>query len=282
LGPSETEPAIVEWHWYDDLAGYAGVARWALILFLLVLVKGNRNWRAWTILIPFYLLGEIVWPWVQRLEPFLSPGSGQYGLPFQWLAVAWTALWLLGPWLAKCRPPLAFVLALVLGATIGLANHFGLKEQRHLSQPLTTYAVWFFALLSAFTLSGVSCRRSYRPGRFLAWLVPWLVVGVAMGLACEHFWLSWYVPSRWRPLPISYLMPQLALMSWCGTAALYVLNLPFMYLAFRCPPYRDRFRKILRLAASAPPAMNPSGTPSGQGVPLAATADQRGRKTCGG
>jgi hypothetical protein len=282
LGPSESEPAVVEWQWHDDVPGYAGVARWALIGVLLVLVKANRNWRAWTILIPFYLLGEIVWPWVERLFSFLSPGSGQYGLPFQWLVVAWTALWLLGPWLAKCRPPLAFVLALVLGAAIGLANGFVLYEQRHLGRPLTIYAVWLFALLLAFALSGLSCRKTYGAGRFLAWLVPWLVVGVAIGLVCEHLWLSLYVPGRLRPLAISYLMPQLALMSLCGAATLYLSNLPFMYLAFRCPPYRDRFRKILRSAAFAPPAMNPSGTPSGQGAPVAATAHQRGRKTCGG
>jgi hypothetical protein len=38
---------------------------------------------------------------------------------------------------------------------------------------------------------------------------------------------------------------------------LYLLNLPYQYLAFNCYLYRERFEKILRLPAYVPPAEAP-------------------------
>jgi hypothetical protein len=53
-GPGKTEPILVEWHWYCHFwPQYAG---WILILALLILVKENRSWQAWTILIVLYPL----------------------------------------------------------------------------------------------------------------------------------------------------------------------------------------------------------------------------------
>ena len=79
------------------------------------------------------------------------------------------------------------------------------------------------------------CRKNYRPRRFLVWLVPWLVVGVIVGITCEFAWLLLPRYLAGSGPPILALLPRLALIGLCEAGILYVLNLPFMILAFRCP-----------------------------------------------
>jgi hypothetical protein len=256
LGPSKSEPVSIEWHWYYHLPNFAG---WGLILVLLLLVKENRDLHAWTILIPFLLLSEILWPWMDRLFSLSSPSMEHYGASLQWLLVGWTAIWLLGPWLARVRPLLNFALAVMLAALIGVAAQFGSYGNAYLNMQLLDYAVWMFALLVAMVFSAACCRKKYSPRRFLAWLVPWMVVGVTVGIACEFAWLLLprYLAGG-RPPDLS-LLSRLVIACLCEAGILYVLNLPFMILAFRVPTYRERFRRVLRLPL--PPDASPAAVP---------------------
>ena len=196
----------------------------------------------------------------------LSPnGADLYGLPFQWLLVAWTAVWLVSPWLARRSAVVALTLALGLAALVGAAGEVGASGRLAFTISLTDYAVWVFALGIAFVLSGLSCRRTYRPRRFLAWLVPWLIVGAAVGVTCKMLLVlapRFFDQHAVKP-PALLLLSVLALVSLGTAGALYLLNLPFMYLAFRYPLYRDRFHKLLRLPESVPPAATSSDASTG-------------------
>jgi hypothetical protein len=284
LGPCNNKTVVVQSPWYYSLLGFAD---WALIGALLVLVKENRSWQAWTILLPFGLLSEILRPWTERILSWFStqaaqfdslaglvvfgpnwdgymPYGEQYDFPFQWLVVAWTVVWLLSPWLARCRPLPAFVLAMGLAAILGVMDQFGVYQRLHFSQPLINYLISIFALLLAFALSGLSCRNTYRPGRFLAWLLTWLIVGVAVGLICELGWLYAYLSRRSSAPPVSFLQLRLISFSICIAAVLYLLNLPFMVLSFRCPTYRDRFYRLLRLPEYTANETTPSDACTGR------------------
>ncbi len=249
LGHVESEPVLVEWHWYDHLPGFAG---WALIGTLFVLVKENRHQQALTILLPFFLLSEVLWPWIAYLFALLAVDTRPFSYPFQWLVVAWTALWLAGPWLARVRPALGFVLALVLAAMVGLAAEFGLWQRLRFDPPLTNYAVMAFALLLAFVFSTFCCRHRYTPRRFLAWLVPGLIVGVALGPIGKAIWLYANFAGAATFPPVSVLLLRMTVFSLCLAGFLYLLNLPFMYLVFYCPLYGERFHKVLRLPEYVP------------------------------
>ena len=244
LGPHKSEPVLVEWQWYYHLPSFAG---WALIVALLVLVKENRNRQAWLILTPFLLLSEILWPWTERILALVLGNADQYEAEFQWLVVAWTAVWLISPWLARRRPALAFVLALVFAMIVGVVAEFGLYQHLAIGMSLMNYLAWAFALLLAFTLSGLCCQKSYRPRRFLAWLALWLIVGVTLGMACEVGWILSHSRSDVSAERVLHVLPGVAVVSLCTAGTLYLLNVPFMVLAFRCPLYRDRFHKLLRL-----------------------------------
>lgn len=248
LGPNTSEPVPIEWQWYYHLPSFAG---WALIAVLFVLVKENRDRRALTILIPLLLLSEVLWPWIERLLSCSGMNPDQLGPPLQWLLAAWTAVWLLSPWLARRRPILAFALAWLLTAGIGAAAETGLYRRLVVGEALMIYLVCTFALLTAFALSGLCCRNNYRPRRFLIWLAPWLVVGVIAGFMFEL--VRSLVGRGLPPSGLPYLLPRVAVVSLCTAGVLYVLNLPFMYVLFRCPLYRDRFQKLLRLQPVAPP-----------------------------
>lgn len=255
LGPSESEPAAVEWQWHYHLPSFAG---WALIAVLLIFVRENRNRSAWLILIPFLALGEVIWPWTVRLLSLPSRTGSDYGLALHWLLVAWTAIWLMSPWLARRRPAAAFVLAAAIVAIVGFAGQlgsllgldipFGFVQRMFLGESIMMYLISAFALLVAFVLSGRSCRRRYSPERFLAWLAPWLFLGILAGCMSVYAWMY-----------LSILL-QLSIVSLCLAGILYLLNLPFMYLAFRCPEYRDRFHRILHLPEYRKPASEVSAS----------------------
>ena len=258
LGPSESEPVLVEWHWYYHWPILAG---WIFVGALLVLVKENRNRQGWAILIPFVLLSGILWPWLQRLLASSPMPVDQYELCVQWVLAALTALWLISPWLARLHPILACALALGLSATIGFAAQFGVLEHRHCHWSMKVYGISIFAFLLAFIMSRVSCRKACLPKRFLARLLPWLVIGVFLGLTYEFIWLGGQLSSS-SSIPL--LLLRIILVSVCMGTILYLLNLPFMYLAFRCPTYRDRFHKLLRLPEYVGPAATPSDDCAGK------------------
>ena len=99
--------------------------------------------------------------------------------------MAWTALWLLSPWLLCLRPAPAIGLRRLVVAGVGAAAEFGLSKLFVFTPALMNYAILILALLLAFVLSGFSCHRNYSPRRFLLWLVPWLIVGVTLGALAE-------------------------------------------------------------------------------------------------
>jgi hypothetical protein len=254
-GPNETEPIQVEWHWYSHF--WPQGAGWILILVLLILVKENRSWQAWIVLILFFALAELFVPWVGHSERMPRDEIAF----FRAIIVAWTAAWLLGPWLAKCRPAVAFVLVLGQALLIGMAVQYSFRQSL-LRDPLSlvVFATMFFPLPTAFALSGLCCRRTYRPWRFMLWLVPWLVVGFAVGcILCTVGVLVWGEDlPHGDPSDVLFFLTVGPLVF--ATVA-YLLNLPFMVLAFLCPPYRERFRKVLRLPECLPPSRPaPEGT----------------------
>ena len=241
LGPNEGEPTLVPWQWYYHLPSFAG---WALILLLLILLKENRNWQAWTILIPFLLLTDILWPWIE-LALFR-----QISFSWHWLITVWTVMWILSPWLSRLRPIIAIVLSIVIAAVFGVAAQFGVYGGWSLPcNNLAFYGVGILALLSAFVLSGQRCRQKHHPRRFMVYLVPCLMIGTAAG-----FLIVFCATARVSSFPgITFFgLFVFGVETLLFTAIWYLLNLPFMILAFRCPLYRRRLYEILRLPNESP------------------------------
>jgi hypothetical protein len=266
LGPHKSEPVAVEWRWHYHWQWnyhWPVLSGWIIVGALLVLIKENRSRQAWLILIPSLLLSAVLWPWIQRQFSLPSDVAQLFGFPFQWLVAAWTAVWLLSPWLARRRPVVAFASAVGLFAMVGIVAQFGVLRNR--GQSLRIYGIAVFALLLASVLSSYSCRKSYRPARFLAWLLPWLIIGVMAGLIYEFIWLDGLLASA--PSIPELVVRIIFTVPLCAGVLLYLLNLPFMILAFRCPTYRDRLHKLLRLPEPPPPPVAPAACSEMEGEP---------------
>jgi len=257
-GHGETEPILVEWHWYYHFLPHC--AGWILIIALLFLVKENRSWQAWTILILFFPWSEVIVPWFGRVNRMPREEIAF----LQAIGVAWTAVWLLGPWLARCRPKFAAAVALVPVCSVGIAIQYWFQQSLLglLREPgwLIASVVVFLPLLTAYALSAHCCRKSYHRWRFMLWLLFWVVVGFAVVvIICSISVLLWRtdLPPRGSS---DFLMALIVGPLAIGISA-YLLNLPFMILAFFCPLYRERFHKVLRLPRCLPPAhIAPEGT----------------------
>ena len=248
LGPRKSEPTLFRWQWYHHVPS---LALWVVIFMLLVLVKGNRNRQAWLILLP--LLAVTV---ISRMIPrlfLLSPATVEAFASFSVsIAAAWAVVWLLSHWLAKCHATAGFFLALMAMLMVGglsYASIYGISSARELVYWWGPYGTCVLALLLAMMLSGFNCRRQYRPGRFAAWLLLWtialpiaflpvvFVIPMALAVAFTAFGLLEFV---------MILVVSLFLGGLLG-GALYLLNLPFLFLAVRCPFYRNRFHNAFRL-----------------------------------
>jgi hypothetical protein len=218
-----------------------------LVLALLVLVKENRRWQAWTILIPFLLLGELLIPWLGRLERMPGDTLGFV----QAMVTAWTAAWLLLLWVARFRPAIGCVLVVGQAVAVGVTCWL---QQGLMSDWLSLLGVttMLLPLPAALILSRRCCRSNYGNGRFMAWLLLWAIVGTAVadGL-CTSAVLLWGVGHHDVSEIVFYLLVGSLMFGLCA----YLLNLPFMVLTLVCPAYRDRLQGSRRPA----PALLDSG-----------------------
>jgi len=268
LGTGESAPTLVRWRWYYHVPS---LSLWVLILLLLVLVKGNHNWQAWLILVPPLAIA-ILWRMFTRLVSMPPSMAEPVGNLFVSLAGAWGIVWLLGHWLSSRRGAAALSLALAVMFTVGGLSYF-IGDGSSSGENLVLWAVPFgggaVVLLASMVLGRWCCRREYHTGRFMAWLLLWsiivpivvipvfVVLSAAISMA--------FVPSdpmETLAMLVMGLVSSLVFGGFFG-GALYVMNLPFMFLAIRCPFYRDRFQTALRLPSAA------------QGHPLAAPCDER-------
>jgi hypothetical protein len=101
------------------------------------------------------------------------------------------------------------------------------------------------------THTGYFCRKKYSPRRFLVWLAAWNVAA-ALGVLTVTF-VVFVVMGFIGPghqMSVGDLLKPVIIIA-VGSAALagilYLLNLPFLILAFKDPFYGDRFERMFHL-----------------------------------
>jgi hypothetical protein len=251
-GERTSPPVSVSWRWYYHLPG---VAFWALALPLFGVVKENRHRQAWTILIA--LLVIVI---VSRMLPTLfsaDPGPAEFLSTFlTTFATGWTMVWLLGPWLGGVRGVMAFIIALAVMYFVGLLSYmtcFGLAYGQNLPALATCYTLATFGLLLPMVLTRHSCRRGYSRSRFMGWLLFWMEVAMVVGMLLLDVAMALIdtVPGRAPAELFIGALPSVLLVGAVSGVVLYLVNLPFMVLAFRTDLYGKRFCHVLRLARPA-------------------------------
>jgi hypothetical protein len=252
LGAGTSAPAILDWRWYYQVPG---LAFWCLVVLPLALVKENRRRQAWAIVLP--LLAVLVAGRMISILLALSPATGEaFGRFVMTLATAWTIVWLLEPWFAGRGGVRSFFAALVVMWAIALLSYlgnFGLAYSDDLLPWASCYAIATLALLLSMAISGRCCRTTFSSGRFMAWLLLWLVLATVVGVLLLAVGVVVFEAATEGIGALMFLavaLPGALIAGGIGGVLLYLANLPFLLVASRSVLYRDRFLRALQLRAS--------------------------------
>jgi MFS family permease len=247
-GPSgikEGTPLLFHWRWYYHVPS---LPLWALIVLLLIVPKTNRDRRAWLILIPLVVV-LLAWQMPFRLLSASDGTTAAFGFPIVTGVMAWCMVWLLAFHLGN-RP---FFLALAVMLAVGLLSyysHFGADEGLGSLNYLIPYGLCAFIPLAAMTYTGHLCRKNYSQSRFLGRLIVWnILVGMGALLAFVVIVIS-ITTLVVRQIDLGqmiFLVIYAIVASIILGGILYVLNLPFLVLAFKNPFYMERLKKLFHV-----------------------------------
>lgn len=253
MGPRDSSPVAIDWRWYYHAPS---LGLWGVLVALLVLVKRNRYAQAWLILLPVLavVLGGSMLTRLLSMPPSAAEGFGGFLVA---LAASWAAVWLLAPWLAQRRVAAAIALALLVMLAVGGVFFLSVCSFDAIDEIyfwIVLHVAGAVALLTATALAANRCRWSYRPRRFMAWLLPWtlvvpvvsipvatLVTGLFSGAGLMEF-VGMLIMAVFSSIVGGMVFGML----------LYLLNLPFLFLAVRNSFFRDRFQGVLRLTPAEP------------------------------
>jgi hypothetical protein len=263
LGPKDGAPVPFHWRWYYHCPAWL---LWALLLLSLIVPKANRHRQAWLILIP---LGLVLLVWRLPARLFSLPDGATETLDFFVVSVsmAWTMVWLLGHWLAIRNRSITFLLILAVMLAIGLLSHYCHSESSDgLMSSLIGYCLYVVPLPLAMMLAGYSCRKKYSRPWFCGWLFVWLVAAI-IGLMLSY--LAILTIMRGFGLPMVAFVVLVVPVSLLYAGILYLVNLPFLILAFKSPFYGERFETIFRVGKDrcgepTPPDLGDSPFATGQ------------------
>ncbi len=220
----------------------------ALVVLPLVLIKENRRLQAWAILIPLFVVIVIC----HMLATLIFPQSAtaeEFCIFSVTLVTAWAMVWLVGFWFASRHQRVAITSALSIMAAVGLLSYVcngGNLRLEGLALLTIYYTIDASGLMLPMALGGRCCRKVYSPRRFMSWLFLWTLVTAAAGMFLFFGGFAIYAGPAAGPLTMA-VVAMAALLGGIFGVALYLLNLPFMLLAFRNSLYRERFCKVFRL-----------------------------------
>lgn len=224
----------------------------ALVLVPFVLLKPNRQPRAWVVLVPFCLIAAIMLAG-QQLPVTTAATVFAYAYPYiVMLASSLCLLCLLSfafPGWSAARKSLAIAaLYLLPGMLILFFLYAGSGLQFRIQAAL--YGIAPLLLLVSFILSGRRCKKHWHLGRFTLWFLLWnfiLVLVVAL-LVFGILVIIQPPPSPWWSFMLPFVVLVLLL-----KLILFLIAFPFVLTAFLSPLYRERLIAIFRVEPTPPP-----------------------------
>ncbi len=239
-GPSEGSAVSFHWKWYY---GPVRFTMWLLVGLAIVLVKANRNARALIILVPL-LAVAIVWVLLCAL---LEPDSGSktvFDFVVFSVAVGVTLVWLLAYQLAGCTRRIAFLsaLAIMLVAAVFGVVSFDMPFDGDAEIAILMLCVLELGMLFGFVRAARACRRSYSLRRFMTRLGFWILL-CSVGLMFV-FWLVGFLVGHGTDLEDVF---ECLLAGGFVGILVFMVNMPFIVLAFHNTFFSERFQACLRL-----------------------------------
>jgi len=251
LGIKEGTATIYPWKWYYSAPA---LGLWIVLALAILLVRANRDPRVLLIFIPIFLIRLL---WLLFLPILGVPSSVLvvFGMLVDALVAGIAVLWLLAYKLGNRNRSVSFLLALIVlvAATIVAIVSYQAWLSGVDFEILVVQALGIVTMLLVFVLAGWCCRKRYGPWRFMLWLALWTMVISLVGMST--FFLISVRPSGRE---LIQQIPEVLVAGLIFAICIYMLNLPFMILAFVTPFFRERFYAYFHLKSM--PMSSPSGT----------------------
>lgn len=257
LGINEGTAAVYNWKWYHSMPS---LALSVVLALAIALVRDNRDPRVLLILIPI-LVVNLLWSWFQRILGGPSDVIAIFTILVKAFVVGVAVLWLLAYKLGNRNRFVTFLLAILVTAAVGFVGVVSHQawESRAGFELLALQAAGIVTMLLVFAVTGWLCRRRYGPWRFMLWLLLWMVL---CSVAAFTMFAMFAAGGLEDPEMFKQMLPEVLLVGLLFGACIYVLNLPFMILAFSSSFFRKRFYAYFHL--SSMPMGPPPGTGSAQ------------------
>ena len=226
--------ANITWPWYRNLAS---LAPWALLGGLLLL-RPNRNLRAWAVVLPligWWIICSIGYryTYADGFADVVYPSA--FGTAHG-IAVVWAA----SHWIGRISYSVLRFLAAAFILYIAFAT-WSLTEGSIFRSILTEPALSMGAVLIAFTVAGfITCRRRYRPIAFGFWLLVFVTPLTVATSGFQYIWITYLYGS-------SSTVVYMALVWSIYGLGLWLVVLSFMALVWFNREYRRRFAPILNI-----------------------------------
>jgi len=251
VGPGDvrtSQSVVFHWPWYYHVPG---LGLWGCVLLLLVGLKENRKRQAWLVLIPLGLVA-LVWRMPATLLSMPIAISERFGLIVVTGAALLAVLALVGDRLTRDSGIGRFLEAILALAALGVVSclgYFGLASSTDALVVLVIYSICSVIALAGIVLAGRAWRGVRSWGGFASRLAFWMFIA-AMGLSAI---LAVFVGLMRFDEPAAALLVVIpciiASLVLCGV--IYLVCLPFVWLAFASPLYRERFLGLLGLSGGA-------------------------------
>jgi hypothetical protein len=217
----------------------AKVLPWLVLLVLLVL-RPNRKWKAWMILIPL-VIGYAV---SILFKPLFSLVSIQANQIIEWFALALTILLLLvNTMKSQNRLVISFFSIVVMVAVcfLSILSYYSLSFPEESLYSLAMFGLGIFILLVGMITARSLIRKRNTFKDFLLRHPVWhILISMVTGLIIYFVFTLIGLPSGWAG---GILLEGLTIGAVIGVI-LYFIMFPFLIMAYYNSVYRDRFQSV--------------------------------------
>jgi len=249
LGPHQGQGTSYDWKWYYSASG---LFIWLALILAFVVPKANHDLHILWILVPLAIV-NLLWLAFKKLSGMPSSAALQFDTAFRSAAVGVTVLWLVANYAGRFAGFVRFLLffgILMVVTSLGILS-YSTEFSNETTVFLAVFVFTAVTLLVAMTLSQRFCGGTYRPVRFMLWLVLWTVLASWVAMVGFVVAVS-IITSSWPGFPEGIWIVVLGGLMFA--AHLYVLNFPFMILSFVNPFFRERLFAGLHLKLMPVPA----------------------------
>jgi hypothetical protein len=243
LGAAQSQPVMYDWKLYYQIPN---LILW-LILFGCFLLKENRNWRAWLVLLPLAAVFAM-WGMLKQVLPSSSSINNPFSLILSTLAIAVAILWLMSHRLLLRRGIAMFSWSLAGLLIIGLISVYSFCGLNFSNEPMSIlilYVAWAVSLLLGLLIARYFCRKKCGGVSFALSLLLWMIV--TFDAAMFFCMLLMLAMQGILSHNIDSIFIQVPLVGTVMAVVFYIFTLPYIILTFKCEFYRRRFFACLRL-----------------------------------